>query len=90
MRSVKVGSKIFDGLINRSDRGKMRLQKKVARIVDNVRTEGDKAVLRYTSKFDKVALKKKDLKVTEAEISGAYQDIKPEIVSTLKEIIKNK
>lgn len=89
MRNVKVGSKLYDGLINRSDHWKIRLQKKVARIVDDVRTEGDKAVIRYTNKFDKVALKKKDLRVTEAEISGAYQDIKPEMVNTLKQIINN-
>ncbi len=89
MRSVKVGSKVFDKLVNRSEYGKVRLQKKVAGIIDKVRSEGDGALVRYTAMFDKVNMKRKDLRVTEAEISGAYQDIKPGIVSTLKEIIRN-
>ncbi|MFH1552268.1 MAG: histidinol dehydrogenase [Candidatus Omnitrophota bacterium] len=89
MRSVKIGSKVFDKLVNRRDQGRVRLQKKVGSIIEKVRLEGDAALTRYTSKFDKVNLKRKDLRVTEAEISGAYQDIKPEIVNTLKEIIRN-
>ena len=89
MRSVKVGSKIFSNLVNRRDQGRVRLRKKVAGIIERVRTEGDNALLRFTKKFDKVDIKRKDLRVTEAEISGAYQDIKPEIVNTLRAIIKN-
>ncbi|MFH1837089.1 MAG: histidinol dehydrogenase [Candidatus Omnitrophota bacterium] len=89
MKSIKVGSKTFDILVNRRNQGRKRLQKKVAMILDKVRTEGDNAVIRYTKKFDKVSLKRKDIRVSESEISGAYQDIKPEIVNTLKDIINN-
>ncbi len=80
---------MFNNLVNRDGLGKTRLRKKVARIIDKVRAEGDNALVKYTARFDKVNMKKKDLRVTEAEISGAYQDIKPEIVNTLKAIIRN-
>lgn len=89
MKSVKVGSKVFNSLVDRSDSGQVRLQNKVGKILDAVRAEGDSAVLKFTKKFDRVDMKRKDLRVTEAEISGAYQDIKPEMVTTLKEIINN-
>ena len=89
MKSVKVGSKMFDSLVNRRDQGRLRLQSKVANILEEVRAEGDNALVKYTNRFDRVNLKRKDLRVTEAEISGAYQDIKPEIVNTLKEVIQN-
>lgn len=89
MRSIKVGSKAFNNLVERDDRGRVRLQNKVSKIIGKVRLDGDKAILRYTKKFDKVNMLRKDLRVTEAEISGAYQDIKPEMVGTLKEIIRN-
>ncbi len=89
MRSVKVGSKMFNNLVNRHDQGKKRLQQKVAGIIEKVRAEGDNALIKFTKKFDKIDIKRKDLRVTEAEISGAYQDIKPEIVNTLKTIIRN-
>jgi len=89
MRSIKVGSKAFNNLVERDDLGRVRLQNKVSKIIGKVRLDGDKAIIRYTKKFDKVNMARKDLRVTEAEISGAYQDIKPEMVSTLKEIIQN-
>ncbi len=80
---------MFRNLVDRHGQGRVRLQKKVANIIEKVRSEGDNAIIRYTGKFDKVNMARKDLHVTEAEISGAYQDIKPEIVNTLKEIIRN-
>ncbi|MDD4956181.1 MAG: histidinol dehydrogenase [Candidatus Omnitrophica bacterium] len=89
MRSVKVGSQMFNNLLTRGGIGKKRLEQKVARILSDVRANGDSALVKYTKRFDKVDLKKKDIRVTEAEISGAYQNIKPEMVNTLKEIIGN-
>jgi len=89
MKSIKIGSEKFNNLVKRHGQGRRRLQKKVAGILENVRIDGDKALIRYTNRFDKVSLARKDLKVTEAEISGAYQNIKPELVNTLKKIIRN-
>ena len=59
------------------------------KILDNVRLSGDDAILRYTRKFDNVKMKAKDMKVTECETSGAYQNIKPEIVTALKAAMDN-
>ncbi len=84
-----MGSKVFNNLVARRNHGSVRVQKKVSKILEGIKTEGDTALLRYTKKFDKVSMKKRELRVTEAEISGAYQNIKPEIVNTLKEIIRN-
>jgi histidinol dehydrogenase len=89
MKQLKVGSAKFNSLIKRDERGKLRLQKKVAKIIEDVRAEGDNALIKYTKRFDRVDIARKDLRVTEAEISGAYQDIKPELVNTLKKIIRN-
>jgi histidinol dehydrogenase len=89
MRSVKIGSETFNCLVNRHDQGKKRVQLTVSGIIENVRRDGDAAVIKYTKKFDSIELTKKELRVTEAEISGAYQDIKPELMNTLKAIIKN-
>ncbi len=62
---------------------------KVARILEDVRTSGDEAVLKYTARFDHVKLASRDLRVAESEISGAFQNIKPEFVATLKMVIQN-
>ena len=89
MKQIKVGSAKFNSLVKRDEQGKLRLQKKVAKIIEDVRTEGDNALIRYTKRFDRVNISRKDLRVSEAEISGAYQDLKPELVNTLKKIIRN-
>lgn len=89
MKLVKIGSANFEKLINRNSHFKKRITESVKKILDNVRLYGDDALLKYTRKFDKVKMKVKDIKVTECEISGAYQDIKPEIVNTLKTVIEN-
>lgn len=89
MRAVKVASDMFNNLVSRHSHGRKRLEKKVAAIIDAVRAGGDDALVKYTRRFDGVAMSKKDIVVSEAEISGAYQDIKPELVNTLKKIIRN-
>jgi histidinol dehydrogenase len=61
----------------------------VRRIIEDVRLYGDDALIKYTKRFDGVRLNPKELKVSACEISGAYQDIRPEFVSTLKVILEN-
>ncbi len=89
MKLIRVGSKQFQKLCDRSSGRNKRVTESVRKIIDNVRVYGDDAIIKYTKKFDKVKLLAKELKVTECETSGAYQDIKPEFVSTLKVIIEN-
>ena len=66
-----------------------RVQDKVKQIIEDVRLLGDDAVLKYTRKFDKVKMAARQLRVTEREISGAYQNITPNFVSSLKVVIEN-
>lgn len=54
----------------------------VSDIIDQVRKEGDRAVLRLTAKFDKVELS--DLKVSREEIEEAYSKIDGELLEALK------
>jgi len=89
MKLVKVGSRQFQKLCERSSGRSKRLSESVRNIVENVKLSGDEALIRYTKKFDHVKLTPKDLKVSECETSGAYQDIKPEFVSTLKVVLDN-
>jgi len=89
MKLVKIGSTNFKRLVDRNSHFKKRVTESVKKILDNVRLQGDEAVIRYTRKFDGVRLKAKDLKVSETETSAAYQDIKPEIVTALKTVMEN-
>jgi len=65
------------------------IEEKVRQIIDDVRVQGDDAVIKYTRRFDKAKLKPKQLEVSEAEISGAFQNVTSDLVENLKVIINN-
>ena len=89
MKTIKSSSKKFQELFQRYARRNRRVEEKVSRILEDVKNGGDEALIRYTRKFDKVKLTPKELKVTESEINGAYQNISPDFVSTLKIAVEN-
>ena len=68
---------------------KKHIEEKVRAIIDDVKENGDEAVLKYTKRFDKVKLSARQLKVAESEISGAFQNITSDFIGTLKMIINN-
>ena len=68
---------------------KRHVEEKVRKILDDVRDNGDEAVIKYTRRFDKAKLNSRQLRVSENEISGAYQDITSDFISSLKSIISN-
>jgi histidinol dehydrogenase len=68
---------------------KRHIEEKVRKIIDDVRNDGDKAVIKYTKRFDKVKLSPKDLKVSANEINGSFQNIDTAFIASLKSIIEN-
>jgi histidinol dehydrogenase len=89
MKLIRYNGKQFQKLCDRNLLKRKRVEKSVARIVEDVRLRGDDALLKYTRKFDKVKLPAKRIRVTESEMNGAYQDIKPDFVNVLKLAIEN-
>ncbi|MBI3291503.1 MAG: histidinol dehydrogenase [Elusimicrobia bacterium] len=89
MRIIRVRSKEWDKLTQRGFSRRARIEDRVRGILQAVRAEGDEALLRYTRRFDKVRLTARQLKVTEAETSAAFQNISPEFVASLKTVIEN-
>ena len=59
----------------------------VKEIIDTVRRDGDRALLSYTEKFDKVKLSK--IKVTKEEIDEAVDKTEPEFMRILERAAKN-
>ena len=59
----------------------------VSEIINNVKTNGDKALSEYLEKFDKVKLT--DFKVSEEEITAALNKVESEFLEILKEAESN-
>jgi histidinol dehydrogenase len=89
MKIVRFNSKKLDKIYNRGFLKNRRIEERVKKIIDEVRLLGDEALAKYTKKFDKVKLSARQFKVSEMEISSAYQNISPNFVSSLKVIIEN-
>lgn len=83
----KRGAAVIKRLANRGALDLARVEKTAAKIVNDVRTNGDAALLRYARKFDHFTGKRLD--VDEAEISAAWQQVAPELRSALETAAAN-
>jgi histidinol dehydrogenase len=89
MKIIRFTSKKLEKIYYRGFKKQSRLEERVSKIIEDVRVFGDEALIKYTKKFDGVKLSLRQLKVSQIEISGAYQNISPNFVSSLKVIIEN-
>ena len=74
------------------DRGKSELSSIVSTvktIIAEVKEEGDKALLRYTEKFDKTRLTTSKLMVFETEIKEAYKKLEQKQIAALRKAADN-
>lgn len=63
------------------------VEKTVSEIIENVKTNGDKALFEYAEKFDKVKLD--SLVVSKSEIEEAVSSVEPRFMEVLKKAYKN-
>ena len=89
MKLISRTSQEWQRLCSRQTLRKRRIEDAVRKIIDAVHQQGDSALLRYTRRFDSVRLAPKQLRVTEAEISGAFQHLDPKFALRLKSAIQN-
>ncbi len=89
MKVISTTSQEWQRLCGRQLVRKRRIEDSVRKIVDDVYQGGDEPLLRYTRRFDKVRLAPRQLRVTEAEISGAFQHLDPKFALQLKSAIQN-
>ena len=76
-------------IVNRGETATEEVAAAVKDIVEQVRKQGDPAVLEYTEKFDKVKLSLKDIKVSPDEIKDAYTGVDNRKVEALRLAAQN-
>ena len=88
MRIVKLDentkAQALEKLIGRGASGYGGYEKTVREIIDNVRRNGDDALIEYSEKFDKCRLTAQTLRVTAEEISEAYAALDPALIEVMK------
>lgn len=80
---------LLNKLLKRSTQSYPEYEKTVAEIIDNIKTNGDKALFEYTLKFDKFELTRDNIRVTRDEISAAYKELDAEYVEVIKKAKEN-
>ena len=93
MKTVKLTADtqkdLLDSLLKRSPNNYSEYEDVVAGIVNDVREKGDQAVFEYTKKFDKWEISADTIRVTEAEIKEAFENIEKEFVEVLTSAAAN-
>jgi len=89
MTSREFKAETLNQVVNRGKADFSSISSSVQKIIQAVRKEGDKAVLRYTEKFDNVRLSQSRLKVTKKEIEKSYRKLKSNQIDALKKASVN-
>jgi histidinol dehydrogenase len=89
MKSIRPNSKELSKIYNRGFNIKKNVREKVGEIIEDIRSRGDDALVKYTKRFDAIKMKTRQIRVTTGEINGAYQDMDPSLVSSFKLAIDN-
>ncbi|MBI4229111.1 MAG: histidinol dehydrogenase [Deltaproteobacteria bacterium] len=88
MRIIRIEKKDLDAKINglrsKDSQNELKLRASVNKIVDDVKRNGDRALFRYTRKFDEFEPSEKNVMVSSEEIERAKRVVSNEIKSYLR------
>ncbi|MBU1704897.1 MAG: histidinol dehydrogenase [Nanoarchaeota archaeon] len=76
----------IETILKRSKTDVNQIKEQIQPIIDDVKENGDTALVRYTKQFDNFELK--DIKVSKEDIKEAYTKVDPKIIQAIKYQIK--
>jgi len=79
---------VVDNLVNRSNMDLFTQDETVRKILNDVKKNGDEAVLQLTHQYDRHRLPLEQIQVTADEIKAAYKELKKEELNALREAVK--
>jgi len=68
---------------------RVKVKDKVIKILNNIRDNGDASLIDYTKKFDKVRITSQELRISESEVSAAFNELDSSLISAFKVAIDN-
>jgi histidinol dehydrogenase len=92
MRIVKAQEfkeETLNQVLNRRKSDISSIESSIRKIINDVKEQGDKALLQYTEKFDKVRIPASKLKVDKREIKEAYKKLKKIQITALRKAANN-
>ncbi len=93
MRIVKLTKEttqsLLDELLKRSPNSYGEYEGRVSAIIEDVRTRRDEAVFDYTKRFDGAQIHAHNVRVTQAEIDEAYEQVDPSLLAVMRKALIN-
>ncbi len=80
---------ILEDLLKRSPNSYKQYEARVNEMIEKVRSEKDRAVFSYTRQFDGAELNRDNVRISEAEIAGAYQMLDEKLIAVMKKSLEN-
>lgn len=80
---------ILSNLLKRSPDNYGTYEATVKEIVEDVHINKDAALFKYTEKFDKASISAENVRVTQDEITEAYEHVRPELLEIIRKAITN-
>ena len=74
-------------LKDRENNNDLEITNTVLQVLEDVKKDGDKALKKYTEKFDKIEVK--NMEVTDAEIENCFSFVEKEFIENMKEAKEN-
>ena len=89
VRLSELDEKVFKKIVGRNKPNFRAFRDTVLKILDDVKKNGDKALIKYTRIYDGVKISPEKLKVSEAEVLEAYRKTPKNLVKTIEKASKN-
>jgi histidinol dehydrogenase len=87
--NTEEGSKYLKNFRNIEESIQEDVTLKVSKILEDIKKNGDEALLKYTNLFDSKKVTKSNIKVTQEEIKKAYEFVEDEFIDALKTAAEN-
>ena len=89
INSDKISEVSISDFIPRTTTQLDEIKEDVLNIINEVKVSGDKAIIRFSKKYDNVELDKSEIRVSEDEITDAYEKIDKKLLDALRYAKKN-
>lgn len=87
--NTEKGKKYLDNFRNREEKNQQNVTETVGGILKDIRENGDRALIKYTGRFDSKKINKSNILVTDREIKDAYEASGSKFIKALKAAAKN-
>jgi len=89
INSDKISEESISDFIPRTTTQLDEIKEDVLNIINEVKLTGDKAIIKFSKKYDNVELDKSEIRVSEDEITDAYEKIDKKLLDALRYAKKN-